>query len=125
MTHHMNQTKSRHNTTPQTTGEATRHEPALCVPATHDVIARHAYDIYNKSGRRQGRCQQNWAQAERELAAAAARDVEPRPQAASTTFQGIGALTGGPGVLRSFTGDGGIAREGTPLASIAPRHGGI
>lgn len=35
--------------------------------ASHDDIARRAYEIYNESGRKQGRCRANWNQAEREL----------------------------------------------------------
>ena len=34
---------------------------------THDDIANRAYDIYLKSGRKQGQCEQNWHQAELEL----------------------------------------------------------
>ena len=34
---------------------------------THDDIAKRAYDIYIKNGRRQGQCQQNWQQAEHDL----------------------------------------------------------
>ena len=35
---------------------------------THEEIARAAYDIYVEHGRTQGRCKQNWLQAEEELA---------------------------------------------------------
>ena len=34
---------------------------------THEVIARRAYDIYLKTGRKQGQCKQNWQQAEQAL----------------------------------------------------------
>jgi len=34
---------------------------------THDVIAHRAYDIYIRSGSKQGHCKQNWQQAEVEL----------------------------------------------------------
>jgi hypothetical protein len=34
---------------------------------THDEIANRAYDLYVKSGRKQGQCNQNWHQAELEL----------------------------------------------------------
>jgi hypothetical protein len=34
---------------------------------THDEIARRAYDIYVKKGRRQGQCERNWQQAENDL----------------------------------------------------------
>ncbi len=39
----------------------------LTSSSAHDDIARRAYDIYDKNGRQQGQCQQNWQQAEREL----------------------------------------------------------
>ena len=35
--------------------------------ATHDEIALRAYDIYVKSGRKQGQCTKNWHEAEHEL----------------------------------------------------------
>jgi len=34
---------------------------------THADIAQRAYDIYAQSGYHQGRCQQNWRQAEKDL----------------------------------------------------------
>ncbi len=34
---------------------------------SHGDIARRAYDIYLKTGRQQGQCQQNWRQAEQAL----------------------------------------------------------
>ena len=34
---------------------------------THDEIAHQAHDICVKSGHKQGRCEQNWRQAEQEL----------------------------------------------------------
>jgi hypothetical protein len=37
---------------------------------THGDIAKRAYDIYLKTGRKQGQCQQNWFKAEHELRAA-------------------------------------------------------
>ena len=37
-----------------------------CDP-THDDIARRAYDIYVKTGWKQGQCKQNWQQAEQSL----------------------------------------------------------
>ena len=36
---------------------------------THDDIARRAYEIYVKNGRKQDLCKQNWLQAEQELRA--------------------------------------------------------
>jgi len=38
----------------------------IIVPS-HDAIAIRAYEIYVKSGCRQGRCEQNWLRAEHEL----------------------------------------------------------
>jgi len=40
---------------------------------THDDIAKRAYDIYVKNGRKQGQCKQNWQQAEHELRTADSR----------------------------------------------------
>jgi hypothetical protein len=40
---------------------------------THDEIAQRAYDIYIKSGNKQGHCKQNWQQAETELQTAGHR----------------------------------------------------
>lgn len=37
---------------------------------THEEIAKRAYDIYVKNGRKQGQSSQNWHQAEQELQAA-------------------------------------------------------
>ncbi|MCW5558661.1 MAG: DUF2934 domain-containing protein [Verrucomicrobiae bacterium] len=36
-------------------------------PPSHEQIARRAYEIYEASGYKQGRCTDNWLQAEREL----------------------------------------------------------
>jgi hypothetical protein len=40
---------------------------------THDAVALRAYDIYVKTGRKQGQCKQNWQQAETELQTAGHR----------------------------------------------------
>jgi hypothetical protein len=45
--------------------ETPKQEP-VSIP-THDDIARRAYAIYLKHGRRQGQSEQNWHQAEHEL----------------------------------------------------------
>lgn len=37
------------------------------VRATHDDVARRAYDLYEQRGCIQGQCRENWLQAEREL----------------------------------------------------------
>jgi hypothetical protein len=41
---------------------------------THNDIAKRAYDIYVKSGCKQGHCKQNWHQAEHDL-----RTADRRP----------------------------------------------
>lgn len=60
-------------------------QPAVAGPApSHGDIARRAYDIYLTSGCLQGRCQQNWQQAERELRRLAATAAAPSPAAPAT-----------------------------------------
>jgi len=52
--------------TQQMHGEA--HTGQTAVPMyTHEEIAKRAYEIYVKRGRRQGQSQQDWNQAEQEL----------------------------------------------------------
>lgn len=51
--------------------------PFAGVAASHEVIARRAYDIYMKTGRIQGHCEQNWLQAEKETGASQMRSMEP------------------------------------------------
>lgn len=41
--------------------------PILTSVITHGQIAERAYDIYVQNGRQEGRCQQNWKQAENDL----------------------------------------------------------
>jgi hypothetical protein len=48
---------------------ASQTEPTQSMAPSHDDIARRAYDIFEKKGRQEGQCQQNWRQAERELKA--------------------------------------------------------
>lgn len=55
----------------QTAGDA-KGRGAIAMP-THDEISKRAYEIYVKSGHKQGLCNQNWRQAELELRAAAPR----------------------------------------------------
>lgn len=43
--------------------------PAIAVGPTHDDIARRAYDIYVKGGRKQGHSTKNWTEAEQALRA--------------------------------------------------------
>jgi len=44
-----------------------RPKQALSSMPTHDDIARRAYEIYIKKGSRQGQCERNWQQAEKDL----------------------------------------------------------
>jgi len=48
---------------------AAQKQDGVARPATpsHEDIARRAYDIYERRGRKPGQCQENWHQAEREL----------------------------------------------------------
>ena len=39
----------------------------VIIEPTHDEIAKRAYDIYVKTGRKQGQCKQNWHLAEHDL----------------------------------------------------------
>lgn len=41
--------------------------PLMTSRPSHEAIAQRAYDIYSNKNCRQGQCQQNWQQAEREL----------------------------------------------------------
>lgn len=41
--------------------------PTCAATASHDAIARRAYDIYVETGRAEGRCERNWRQAEEEI----------------------------------------------------------
>ena len=66
---------SKHGHQPQSTlnhaAEQTRNDQhARCCGSAkppHDAIAHRAYDIYVKTGSKQGHCTQNWHQAETEL----------------------------------------------------------
>jgi hypothetical protein len=74
----MNQYATRSQATQALTAEQAHSDPhpghGVITPPTHDDIARRAYDIYVKSGRKQGQCKQNWQQAEHDL-----RTAERRP----------------------------------------------
>ena len=59
----MAESKTTQIATQQTHGDGHHGQP---VP-THDEIAKRAYDIYVKKGRRQGQCERNWQQAENDL----------------------------------------------------------
>jgi hypothetical protein len=59
-------------TKPFTSSTPQRHSSPPPVPAratspTHADVAQRAYDIYAQSGYQQGRCKQNWQQAEKDL----------------------------------------------------------
>jgi hypothetical protein len=71
MSHH-----TKHPGTQTTTYQAVATSERPCVvhvnapdvaEPTHEAIARRAYDIYVKTGRKQGQCKQNWQQAEQSL----------------------------------------------------------
>jgi hypothetical protein len=44
-----------------------RPRPVATATPTHEDIAKRAYEIYTRKGRRQDQSEQNWLQAEREL----------------------------------------------------------
>lgn len=57
-----------HNATTQTLQTAAESKASMHKGPTHDEIARRAHAIYEKQGCQDGRCKQNWKQAEHELA---------------------------------------------------------
>ncbi len=62
------QPKTTQAVTPQSIRDVPRtSRPAPTAAATHDEIAKRAYEIYAKKGGRQGDSEQNWKQAEQEL----------------------------------------------------------
>ncbi|MCX5658191.1 MAG: DUF2934 domain-containing protein [Planctomycetota bacterium] len=73
-------------------GQETRNAPTASTPSptpTHDDIARRAYDIYIRSGKKEGRCAQNWSQAEQELKRAIAASYatpQTETKSAAATF---------------------------------------
>jgi hypothetical protein len=52
---------------PQQIRDIPRSRPTPPAAPTHDDIAKRAYEIYTLKGCRDGRCEQNWKQAEQEL----------------------------------------------------------
>ena len=52
--------------TAQTSGDG-RYGQVVSLMPTHDEIAKRAYEIYIKKGRRQGQSERDWQQAENEL----------------------------------------------------------
>ena len=67
MNKYSNQSKGRHVFAAQQVLNAVHTEPVAAALVTHEDIARHAYEIYVDTGRRQDQSEQNWLQAEREL----------------------------------------------------------
>jgi hypothetical protein len=71
MSHHTNKASTQSPTNPSATGieqPVARHSGCCDSAApTHDDIARRAYDIYVKTGCKNGHCTQNWHQAEQSL----------------------------------------------------------
>jgi len=65
-THHHHHNASQAST-PVQTPQADCCGHTQCGKPTHDQIASRAYDIYVKTGRKQGHCTQNWQQAEQSL----------------------------------------------------------
>jgi len=89
MTHHTNQpmTQSQtHSTAARAAAQTVAHACGCSTVAapTHDDIAKRAYDIYLKTGRKQGQCKQNWQQAEHSLSEQAAHPPQPRDTGAFT-----------------------------------------
>jgi hypothetical protein len=52
--------------TQQKPGDRHNEQAVPLIPA-HDEIAKRAYEIYIKKGRRQGQCERDWKQAENDL----------------------------------------------------------
>jgi hypothetical protein len=63
----MTESKTAQTYAPQQTHGDGHHGQTSSSMPTHDDIARRAYEIYIKNGRRQGQCERNWQQAENEL----------------------------------------------------------
>ena len=63
----MSHSKETHAPAAQQTSNAAHTAVAAAAMPTHDDIAKRAFDIYVKTGRRQGQCKQNWQQAEQAL----------------------------------------------------------
>ena len=105
-------TPPKNRTAPQT-GPAS---PPASPEVSHDDIARRAYEIYVKSGSKNGRCRQNWQQAENELrkpavAAASLKLTESLPAARASLEPGVKVVAG---AFPSIMGGRGPARRGTP-----------
>jgi uncharacterized membrane protein len=67
MNKYSNQSKGRQVFAAQQVLNAVHPESAAAALLTHEDIAKHAYEIYVETGRRQDHSEQNWLQAEQEL----------------------------------------------------------
>jgi hypothetical protein len=63
----MSRSKISHTFPALRTPDAPHTAVVAATPPTHDDIAKRAFEIYVKTGRRQGRCKHNWLQAEQDL----------------------------------------------------------
>ena len=70
---HMTQPDAKHTLAAEQTQSDLHPGHGVITMPTHDEIARRAYDIYVKSGRKEGQCKKNWRQAEYDLRNAAPR----------------------------------------------------
>ena len=67
MSKYMTSSKSSQISQMQHVHNAPHSGPDIAVMATHEDIARRAYEIYVDSGCREGQSEQNWHKAEQEL----------------------------------------------------------
>jgi hypothetical protein len=67
MAQQQNQSKSAQKSSSQQTLVAAHGSSSCTARPAHADIAKRAYEIYLKSGRKQGQCERNWMQAEQEL----------------------------------------------------------
>ena len=81
MSHHHSNNPTNQSEDPGTAAstQTASHGGGACITApTHEDIAKRAYGIYLKTGRKQGQCKQNWQQAEQSFSGQPARLPEPR-----------------------------------------------
>jgi hypothetical protein len=67
MNKYNNKSKGRQVFAAQQMLNASHPGPAVCAIPTHEDIAQRAHAIYIEKGRRQGRSEQDWLQAEQEM----------------------------------------------------------
>jgi len=67
MSKYMTKSKATQMSEMQQAHKAQHPGPDVAVMPAHKDIARRAYEIYLKNGRRQGQSEKNWYQAEQEL----------------------------------------------------------